>query len=746
MKEPEGEKAPAPAPAPQVAPQVAPVQQQSASVSPSFQSVELSGAGAVDDTPSRSQQSSELMQFEGGQGQRVQAAAARGIAGGGQAMPHQEAIQRSFGEHDISGIQAHVGGAAEAANAEMGATAYATGNDVAFKGQPDLHTAAHEAAHVVQQRQGVSLAEGVGQVGDSYEQHADAVADMVVQGESAEALLSAGSGGSAGGSQTRGVQQKTDLDGPVQFDDPPAAAGPSLVEQIRTALDDGEEESAITLMGRCNPTQANTVLRLYMDLATSCFGNVTMGSACRALVRAGGDLGKALLWSIDEGTDYGILTSIIRAADPTARRALGTKAWRDRFVSELGNDEMASIVDLLGLSLADKIRWMDEEGTSWEALHGKIVAAPPTERAVLRDNAWLPYFTRMCGNDEMAILVDLLGGDLVWKLKWMNEEGTDWGAMRIRIEAAPDTERLAVYDQADLQAMFVSECNDEEMIAAVGLLGGPLSKRIEWCSAEGASTWEQILGVIQATPEPDRLSIYDSSHVTTLFAGFKEEEVIEAIRLCGGTPTQKLTLWGTRPIALMLPLITPADDWAAGLLATGHADDLLRLAAGADGPAWKTAIDNQNLIDSVISNASPTAEEDTYRGLYTLFGDATTRTRPQMDAIFPKLFAQTQLRKAGEITNVAYGTGITHTDAAGRTYQVAKRPIPVDPSDAGFAAFFNIMQRVSRMAASATNTLQFAAQEEFYWWENSPVASTEYHRWSTPVLRDIPTSYAGAGW
>ncbi|MEZ4463618.1 MAG: hypothetical protein R3F43_03640, partial [bacterium] len=317
--------------------------------------------------------------------------------------------------------------------------------------------------------------------------------------------------------------------------------------------------------------------------------------------------------------------------------------------------------------------------------------------------------------DEMAILVDLLGGDLVWKLKWMNEEGTDWGAMRIRIEAAPDAERLAVYDQADLQAMFVSECNDEEMIAAVGLLGGPLSKRIEWCSAEGASTWEQILGVIQATPEPDRLSIYDSSHVTTLFAGFKEEEVIEAIRLCGGTTTQKLTLWGTRPIALMLPLITPADDWAAGLLATGHADDLLRLAAGADGPAWKTAIDNQNLIDSVISNASPTAEEDTYRGLYTLFGDATTRTRPQMDAIFPKLFAQTQLRKAGEITNVAYGTGITHTDGAGRTYQVAKRPIPVDPSDAGFAAFFNIiMQRVSRMAASATNTLQFAAQEEFY--------------------------------
>jgi hypothetical protein len=40
---------------------------------------------------------------------------------------------------------------------------YATGNHVAFKGAPNLHTAAHEAAHVVQQRGGVQLKGGVGQ-------------------------------------------------------------------------------------------------------------------------------------------------------------------------------------------------------------------------------------------------------------------------------------------------------------------------------------------------------------------------------------------------------------------------------------------------------------------------------------------------------------------------------------------------------------------------------------------------------
>ena len=66
---------------------------------------------------------------------------------------------------------------ASSASAKMGASAYASGNKVAFGGNPSLHTAAHEAAHVVQQRSGVSLSEGVGKAGDSYERHADAVAE-----------------------------------------------------------------------------------------------------------------------------------------------------------------------------------------------------------------------------------------------------------------------------------------------------------------------------------------------------------------------------------------------------------------------------------------------------------------------------------------------------------------------------------------------------------------------------------------
>lgn len=171
-----------------------------------------------------------MVQLSGGGGARdVHAAAEAGVAGGGGALPHMEAIQSAFGKHDVSGVKAHTGPAAEQATSAMGATAYATGNSVALgSGASDLHTVAHEAAHVVQQRAGVSLSGGVGQTGDRYEQHADAVADKVVKGQSAEAELDkmAGGGGAAG------VQKKA-----VQRAPAPPAPAPMTEAEAKAAAD-----------------------------------------------------------------------------------------------------------------------------------------------------------------------------------------------------------------------------------------------------------------------------------------------------------------------------------------------------------------------------------------------------------------------------------------------------------------------------------------------------------------------------
>ncbi len=105
-------------------------------------------------------------------------------------LPHRGVVERSFGPgHDLSSVRAQVGGPAIGWNARLGASASTRGEQIAFSAQPSLDEAAHEAAHVVQQRQGVRPPGGLSQAGDDWERDADAVAARVTRGESAAELL-----------------------------------------------------------------------------------------------------------------------------------------------------------------------------------------------------------------------------------------------------------------------------------------------------------------------------------------------------------------------------------------------------------------------------------------------------------------------------------------------------------------------------------------------------------------------------
>ncbi len=155
----------------------------------------------------------------GGDARRIRQIARGGLQGGGARLPYLSRIQRSFGAHDISGVRSFTGARAAAASRAIQAKAYASGDKIAFaKSTPSLHTVAHEAAHVVQQRAGVRLPGGVGRAGDRHERHADAVADKVVQGKSAERSLDAyfsgagTSGGDAGVQRTLDGELKDDVD------------------------------------------------------------------------------------------------------------------------------------------------------------------------------------------------------------------------------------------------------------------------------------------------------------------------------------------------------------------------------------------------------------------------------------------------------------------------------------------------------------------------------------------------------
>jgi hypothetical protein len=137
---------------------------------------------------------SSVVQYAGGGATHPAAvdSAQQGFAGGGSELPHRAAIESSFGV-DLGSVRAHAGDAASSACDDLGAQAYTQGSQIAFSSpSPSLHLAAHEAAHVVQQSQGVQLQSATGKVGDQYERQADAAADRVVAGQSARELFPAG--------------------------------------------------------------------------------------------------------------------------------------------------------------------------------------------------------------------------------------------------------------------------------------------------------------------------------------------------------------------------------------------------------------------------------------------------------------------------------------------------------------------------------------------------------------------------
>ena len=105
---------------------------------------------------------------------------------------------------------------------------------------PDLYTQAHEAAHGVQQAisgSGLQLKGGIGEAGDQYEQHADAVAEKVIRGESAESLLDEVAGG-----PTKVSAGAVSGDAPVQMMRLVyIGAGPRTTSHVRAEIDFLEE-------------------------------------------------------------------------------------------------------------------------------------------------------------------------------------------------------------------------------------------------------------------------------------------------------------------------------------------------------------------------------------------------------------------------------------------------------------------------------------------------------------------------
>ncbi len=201
---------------------------------------------------------------------QVHQTARQAVSGSGATLPFLERIQPLFGRHDVSRLVAHTDDAAAVGSKALGAKAFTLGNHVAFASRPDLHTTAHEAAHAIQQQNGLQLPQGLGRAGDTHERQADAVAELVTRGRSAEPLLDqstqppAASPTTPDGNQIQGRQ----VQGCVQLLELTYDDGPDANTRLTLdALQKGAAKATFYLVGQ--KVQAGDNWKIVFDAAAA---------------------------------------------------------------------------------------------------------------------------------------------------------------------------------------------------------------------------------------------------------------------------------------------------------------------------------------------------------------------------------------------------------------------------------------------------------------------------------------------
>ena len=148
---------------------------------------------------------------------------------------------------DLGQVRVHTDERAGEAAAALGARAFTSGSDIVFgAGEYAPHTEAgrrllsHELTHVMQQRAGVALEDGMSEANDSSERHAEQVARDVAGGRTATPLLDAYRTAHGLGQTRRPVLQRQTA--------PPAAA-PAATAATTPALPTADELT--TRLARC---------------------------------------------------------------------------------------------------------------------------------------------------------------------------------------------------------------------------------------------------------------------------------------------------------------------------------------------------------------------------------------------------------------------------------------------------------------------------------------------------------------
>ena len=295
---------------------------------------------------------------------------------------------------------------------------------------------------------------------------------------------------------------------------PGATATETPAARLRKLLQDSDVEGAIAYMATVTAGEAGDLLAdgSLQALAVKAFDDDEMARAMSGLAK-GVRLVQRLNWMWAEGSSLGLVWPLLIDKDVPKREK--TEVYdrtylRDFFVDICDDDEMASVVSVLGGTLEQKLGWMLFEGTNWKAVR-KLIADPAVDAGEkLALYASKDIRNRMTGTLNHAQILEavgLLGGTLSQKLNWLYVEDTKWTTVRALLldPALPAGQKTALYGQDWALKLFVEVCNDEEMAEAVSIIGGKPEQQLRWMIEEGTNAG-LVFRFARGVPDGDLLT------------------------------------------------------------------------------------------------------------------------------------------------------------------------------------------------------------------------------------------------
>ncbi len=380
------------------------------------------------------------------------------VSSASQPLPHYDRIQAAFGRHDVSGVRTITGGPARGANAALGARAFTAGDKIGFRDAPDVWLAAHESAHVVQQRDGASTPGG--DHGDPWERHADRVADEVVAGRSAEPLLDAVTG--SGPSRAPAVQLDQDKHAQNQPEPFSASSGdkPGNFFSGRGTAQSWMYDWGDLLVDKLGDYLAGTKLEMPSPWAQWSAGapaDFAKAMWAPVVAKKGGnrpyfELPRILAPdALDPLVNAGRDAPTTGPLDPITEHRiepLGETDWAEPVVAEVGKIVVKRVIESLQrevprwVSARNQLR-LSSEGPIKTVDHDpdpkQVVKSHPIDAYVLgglTGHVTVDYAAYRKSNPDEAKLGDLHLGELkTVPFDWLHDEGA-WNWVHVQVEGA----------------------------------------------------------------------------------------------------------------------------------------------------------------------------------------------------------------------------------------------------------------------------------------------------------------------